>query len=191
MKRRIIQGVDVDTDELAAGLRRLADGIESGQVHVTDAETGQCVDAYDAARFDLSLSYHATHGFEDVADIIRYATNQYLRFDTQYIDPILSGDKTTTIRYGLQREFVPGQGFDLVGPDGDTFATATVEAYIDIPVRRVCEFSIGDWETGQTDDLVETLRDLYDTDGITADTTVTVVLFSGVEPTEDESQDHV
>jgi len=189
MKRqKYISGFDADTDRIADALRRLADGMESGDVAITAASTTNDIpDAEDLAEFGFSLRYHTTHEYEDVVDLIRYATDAYLRFKNRYVDDILSGKKTTTVRYGLKREFEPGTTVALIDDDDEVFADATVEAYIDMPLRRVCDFGIGPHEPGDEHvaDLVTTLRSLYDDDTIDAESYVTVVLFGDVEPHDD------
>jgi len=187
-RRKYIGGVDADTDRMADALRRLADGLESHDVAITAASTTNDIpDAEDLAEFGFSLRYHASHEYEDVVDMVRYATDGYLRFADRYIAPILTGDKATTVRYAFERTFDPGTEVALVDEADDTFAEATVEAYIDLPVRRVCDFEIGRHESGDSNvaDLVSTLRDLYGDDTIDAETFVTVILFSGVEANDD------
>ena len=123
--------------------------------------------------------------------MIRYATKAYLRFADRYIGDILRGDKTLTVRYGLERTFAPGDELNIVDEDGDKFAEATVEAYVEMPIDRVCDFGIGHYEAGDVDDLVDTLRELYAKDyadveaEITPQTYVTVVLFGEAEPCDD------
>lgn len=187
-RRKYIGGIDVDTDRMADALRRLADGLESQDVAITAASTtNEIPEAEDLAEFGFSLRYHASHGYEDVVDMVRYATDGYLRFADRYIAPILTGDKTTTVRYAFERSFDPGTEVALVDEDDDKFAEATVEAYIDLPVERVCDFSIGPYEPGDVDHLVDTLRELYgvESDTIDRETYVTVILFSGVEANDE------
>lgn len=190
--KRFIHGLDVDTQGMATALRRLADGIASDDVAITATKTTTDIpDADDLAEHGFTLRYHATHEYEDVVDMIRFATDGYIRFKDRYIGDILRGDKTTTVRYGFERDFDPGTEVALIDEDGDTFASATVEAYIDLPVDRVCDFGIGPYEPGDDSvaDLVTTLRSLYDDDTIDADTHVTVILFSGAEPNDDYPTD--
>lgn len=190
MTRRYIQGLDVDTDRLAVALRRLADGIESNGVAIRSASTTNDIhEADDLADFGLSLHYHATHEFEDVTDMVRYATKTYLRFADRYIGDILRGDKTLTVRYQFERRFDVGDDVNLIDEDGDKFAEATVEAYVEMPVDRVCDFGIGHYEADDVDDLVDTLRELYDDDSIDPSTYVTVVLFGEAEPCDDYPTD--
>jgi uncharacterized protein YqfB (UPF0267 family) len=180
--------MDVDTDRMADALRRITDGLETNDVDITATSTTTDIpDAEDLAEHGFSLRYHTTHEYEDVVDVIRYATDAYLRFKDEYIAPILRGDKTTTVRYGLEREFNPGTEVALIDEDDDTFAEATVEAYIDLPIRRVCDFGMGRHESGDDNvaDLVLTLRELYDDNTIDAESYVTVILFIGVEPNDD------
>lgn len=187
-RRKYIGGIDVDTDRMADALRRLADGLESQDVAITAASTSNDIpEADDLAEFGFSLRYHASHNYDDVVDMIRYATDGYLRFADRYIADILRGGKTTTVRYAFERSFDPGTEVALVDEDDDKFASATVEAYIDLPVERVCDFAIGPYEPDDVDHLVDTLRELYavDADAIDRETYVTVILFSGVEPNAD------
>jgi len=187
-RRKYIGGIDVDTDRMADALRRLADGLESDDVAITAASTTNDIpDAEDLAEFEFSLRYHASHEYEDVVDMVRYATDGYLRFADRYIALILTNNKTATVRYGFERTFDPGTEVALVDEAGDKFAEATVEAYIDLPVEQVCDFGIGRHEPGDDNvaDLVLTLRELYGDDTIDAETHVTVILFSGVEANDD------
>lgn len=192
MPRHYIHGADVDTDRLASALHRLADGIDAGDVAITATSTTHDVpDAEDLSEFGFRLRYHATHQYADVVDIIRYATRAYLRFDDRYIAPIVRGDKTLTVRYGLERTFEPGEEIALVDQDGETFAEAEIEACLDMPIRRVCDFGIGDYTEVDVDDLVDTLRDHYDDtyidvkSEITPDSYVTVLLFGHADPVDD------
>jgi len=187
MTRTYLQGYDIDPDDMAHALRRLADGIERGGVAVKQAKTTHDVDADDVSTFGVNLRYHATHDFDDVVDVIRYAAKAYLRFDDEYIGPLLSGDKSVTVRYELEREFEVGSPISLIDGDGDTFATATVEAVLDMPVGRVFDFGIGRYES--TDALIDTLRRLYGDDSIDDGTYVTVVLLGDTEPTDDYPTD--
>jgi hypothetical protein len=84
--------------------------------------------------------------------VIRYATDAYLRFKDEYVGPALTGDKSVTVRYGLERSGVPGDQIALIDEDDDTFAEADVEASLDMPISRVCDFGIGPHEA--TDESV-------------------------------------
>lgn len=189
---RFIQGLDVDTYRLAGALRRLADGIESHDVAITATSTTNDVpDTDDLAEFGFSVRYHTTHEYEDVVDMVRYATKAYIRFADRYIGDILTGDKTITVRYGFERSFNPGDDLALIDEDGDIFAESSIEAIVEMPIYRVCEFGIGEWSEDDVDDLVDTLRDLYAheytdvDDRINAGTYVTVVLFGTADPRDD------
>lgn len=183
---KYVSGIDVDTDALAGALRRLADGVEAGDVAITSASTSNDVnEPTDPAEQSLALSYYVTHRYADVVDTIQFATDGYLRFKDRYVRPILHGDKTTTVRHGLERTFDPGETVVLIDEDGGTFATTTVEAYIDMPVRRVCDFGIAGHEADDVADLVTTLRDLYDDDTIDANSYVSVILFGDVDADDD------
>lgn len=50
----------------------------------------------------------------------------HLRFSPEHVDPIKNGDKYVTARYQLEREFHPGERFNLLDEDGDQFATTRV-----------------------------------------------------------------
>lgn len=192
--KKYISGIDTDTGKFANALRRLADGVESGGIGITKTSTSTEVDSDELATFDLAIEYRASHEYSDVVDTISFATDAYLRFGNEYIRPILRGDKKTTVRYDLDKEFDPESEITLVDPDDDTFATATVEACVDLPVRRVCDFEIGSYESGDeaVQELVSGLRELYDTDDIHPDTYVTVVLFGGVQAnSEYDIESHV
>jgi len=187
-RRKYISGIDVDTERMADALRRFADGLELNDVAVTAASTTNDVhDAEDLAQFGFSLRYHASHEYKHVVDMIQYATDGYLRFSDPHIAPILRGEKTTTVRYAFERSFDHGTDVAFVDEDDDKFAEATVEAYIDLPVRRVCDFGIGPYDTADAQELVDSLQELYnvDDDAIDRDTYVTVILFSGIEADDD------
>ena len=190
---RYIQGVDVDTDEMAAVLRRFADGLESHDIPVTAVSTETDVPgAEQLTEHAFRIQYNASHDYADVVDILRFATDAYIRFADRYVGEILSGDKTMTVRYDFERELTPGDTAALVDESDDKFATVTIEAYVEMPIRRVCEFGIGDYEAVDVDELVDTMRELYpaDADLIDADTYVTVILFSDVDPYVEYSIEH-
>lgn len=188
-RRKYIGCIDVDTDDMANALRRLAEGIESHEIGITAASsTTEIADPEDLAEHGFSLRYHATHDYADVVDMIAYATDAYLRFDDQYVGPILQGDKTTTMRYGLRRDVEPGDQIALIDEDDDVFAYVDVEASLDVPVEQAVEMGIGPYDDHTVEFLVDRLRELYD-ESIDAESTVTAVLFSGVEPNDDYPTD--
>jgi len=55
-----VGGFDVDTDDLAANLRELADGIDNGDVHVTGGYEGESIMVEDATEFKFELSFIAS-----------------------------------------------------------------------------------------------------------------------------------
>lgn len=179
--QKYLSGIDVDTESFADALRRLAEGIEDGDVPIRSVDTKHRTVPTDPSVFELAFEYQATHGYEDVVDVIRYATDAYLRFADRYVVPILDGDKKTTIRFGLERSFEPGDQIALIDEADDVFAEAVVETTVELSVERVVEWGIGKWGDHDVDDLVDTLRGLYDDDSIDGDTVVTAVIYSGVE----------
>ena len=179
--RKYLTGFDVDIDAFADALRRLADGIEDKDVVLHDASTDHRLTTEDPSRFGLSFDYSATHAYEDVVDVIRYATDAYLRFVDPLIGDILGGKKKATVRYQLERSFDVGDVIAAIDEDGDVFAELTVEGVFEMTPAQVIEFGVAQYEGHSTEFLVERLRELYDDDSIDRDTPVTVVLWGDVE----------
>jgi len=180
--RKYLTGFDVDTDAFADALRRLAEGIDDGDVVLHDASTDHRIDVEEPSRFGLSFDYSATHAYEDVVDVIRYATDAYLRFVDVLIGDILSGKKKATVRYQLERDIEVGEVIAAIDEDGDVFAELTVEGVFEMTPAQVIEYGVAQYEGHSVEFLVERLRELYDDDTIDRDTPVTVVLWGDVEP---------
>lgn len=70
---RTLQAFDVDTDELADRLERLADGIRgSGGVMVKEVESGHAAIIEEPSEFELRIKYAAEADYEGVVDPIKY-----------------------------------------------------------------------------------------------------------------------
>jgi uncharacterized protein YqfB (UPF0267 family) len=170
-----LSAYDVDTVAVADAFRRLADGIEDGDVAIERLRTAQDADVEDLVGCEVLVEYVTTHRYADVVDVLRYATDAYLRFADPLVEPVVNGKKTATVRYGLERDFEPGDTVAFFDEDGDQFATVEVDFVYRMKVRDVVEFGIGPYVGHTVDFLVERLRELYDTDAIEPDTTVDVV----------------
>lgn len=184
-----LSAYDVDTDAVADALRRLADGVDDHDVAIERIRTAQDADVDDLVGCEFTIEYVTTHRYADVVDVLRYATDAYLRFADQLVPQVLDGRKTATVRYDLDRDFDEGQTVAFVDEADDQFATATVDFVYRMKVRDVIDFGIAHYAGHTVDFLVERLRELYDTDAIDADTTVDVVTWrfdtDGFEPNDD------
>jgi len=178
---RTLTAFDVDTDALADTFDRMADGLRSGDVLVDELITREVASVDDAADFRFEMAYHATHGFVDVTDVIEYDATHYLRFAKEYVDPILRGDKTATVRVGFERDFDVGDTVDLIDTDDDKFAEATVAAVFEGPVETVVRNDFGHYEGVDPADFVDTLSEHYPNQDVDGSTTVTAIEFYGVE----------
>ena len=176
---RTLTAFDVDTDALAETFDRMADGLRSGDVLVDELVAREVVAVEDAADFRFEMAYHATHGFVDVTDAIEYDVTHYLRFADEYVDALLSGDKTATARIGFERDFDRGDVVDLIDESGDKFAEATIDVVFEGPVEEVVRRGFGHYEAVDPADLVERLREHY-TDDVTRDTTVSAYVLRDV-----------
>lgn len=182
---RYLSGIDVDTDALADALRRLADGIDDRAVNLTYASTDHRAHVDDPSEFGFTIECVATHGYEDVVDIIRYATKGYLRFGDEWVRPVLAGDHRATLRYGFEREFDVGDEVDLIDEFDDKFGEATVEAIFEMAIEDVVEMGIAEWSHSTVDEVVDTLRGHYGGADIQPGTVVTVVLLGDVEKNDE------
>lgn len=178
---RTLTAFDVDTDALADTFDRMADGLRSRDVLVDELITREVASVDDAADFRFEMAYHATHGFVDVTDVIEYDATHYLRFAKEYVDPILRGDKTATVRVGFERDFDVGDTVDLIDTDDDKFAEATVAAVFKGPVEAVVRNDFGHYEGVDPDAFVDTLSEHYPEANVSKSTTVTAIEFYGVE----------
>lgn len=185
MSQRMLSGFDIDTDAFATELRRLADGIERNEVHLKSVDGAQVVSAADdIAEFGLSFDFVATTHYADVVEMVQFATEQYLKFDDDLVDDVLDWSHTTTIRYDLERDFDVGDTVALVNEAGDTFDHATVAGVYELTVEQAVEQEIEPHHT--VADLVERLRNLYETYDIHADTVVTAIQLEDVGEGDDD-----
>jgi hypothetical protein len=87
-----------------------------------------------------------------------------LDFSPEKIDPILAGEKTATIRYGLysQAAFRIGSKFHLTTEDGDVFATATISDRTYTTAKSIVKNGIeGHHEYGSLDEFCSRLNRYY------------------------------
>lgn len=178
---RTLTAFDVDTDALADTFDRLADGLRSNDVLVDELVAREVVTVEDAADFRFEMAYHTTHGFVDVTDVIEYDATHYLRFADEYVDPILSGEKTATVRVGFERDFDVGDTVDLVDTNDDKFAEAQVAAVFEGPVESIVRNGFGHYQGVDPDDFVDAISEHYPDTDVTKATTVTAIEFYGVE----------
>lgn len=186
---RTLTSYDVDTDALADVFERMADGLRSHDVLVDELIARESVTAEDMADFRFEMAYHATHGFVDVTDPIEYDATHYLRFADRYVNDVLAGRKTATIRVGFERDFDVGDVVDLIDEDGDKFAEATVDAVVEGSVEHVVKMAPGKWGPPHEDEgdlpndtvgfVTERLRRHY-SDSVDAETTVTAIALRDV-----------
>jgi len=175
---RTLTAFDVDTDALADTFDRMADGLRSGDVLVERLESGHVADVDDPSDFRFDMEFKATHGFVDVTDPIEYDATQYLRFDDEYVDPILLGEKFATVRVDFERTFDVGDVVDLIDEARDKFAEATIESIRHAPVADLSDDLRGLSSTSMLE-LVRTLNDHYD--DVDKQTTATAFRFRRVE----------
>lgn len=176
--RRRLSGFDVDTDALAASLRRIADGIEDTGIALMHVDSWHDTDPEDASAVGLSIEYAPSHAYVDVVDVIRYAVKQYLRFGDEFIPEVISGDHRVTLRYEFERDFDVGDEVDLIDRYDDKFGEVTIEGVFEMKIRDIPTYGLGHDDVGRT---VEEMRRLYDDDTIDADTVVTVLLLGDVD----------
>ena len=74
--RKTLAACDVDTDELANRLERLADGIRGDGIFLVEAESGHKTKLDEMSKFELRLKYAVTHDSVDVIDPIGYVTDK-------------------------------------------------------------------------------------------------------------------
>lgn len=188
-RHKRLSAFDVDTDAVADAFRRLAEGIDDGDVAIERIRTAQDADVEDLVGCEATIEYVTTHRYADVVDVLRYATDAYLRFADPLVPQVLDGRKTATVRYDLERAFDPGETIAFVDEDDDQFATVEVGFVYRMKVRDVIDFGIAHYAGHSVDFLVERLRELYGTDTIDADTEVDVVTWEfdtdGFEPIDD------
>lgn len=111
----------------------------------------------------------------------------YLSFANEYVDEILAGEKTATIRYQLSRYVSAGQSVALIDESGDVFATATITAVETLTARELVGVPIeGHREYESLDALSEAMSVHYDVapEWFDASTVFDLVRFDVDEPGE-------
>lgn len=107
----------------------------------------------------------------------------YLKFAHENIGCIIDGDEDVTIRVGLDREFEPGDEFDLITPKGRVFGRGIVEEVHVGPLAQIYTDAVGGDErthpSHSAENLLERLRSHYDSE-MTFETTVTAVYFNPI-----------
>lgn len=73
MDRRV-SGYEVDQDALADALRGLADGLDAGEVYLTDAGAGQAATLDTMARGTLDLTYAVDRSHADLLYPVQFDT---------------------------------------------------------------------------------------------------------------------
>jgi hypothetical protein len=122
-------------------------------------------------------------GTEATVRFARIDTDPYLRFAPDYVDPIRAGDKTTTARYDFDRHLTVGDTVGLETPNGDPFATATVDVVAEMPLRVYANANLDAYhDYDDTADCIDALTDHYPDATIEPDTVLTVIRWRDVEP---------
>lgn len=100
-----------------------------------------------------------------------------LKFDNKYVQPILKGEKTITLRVGIDsNDFPEGAPILLCDEDGDWFAEAGVVNRDHTTVRKAAEMEFdGHQNYSDVDELLKTLRGYYPDRDIRADTRLEII----------------
>lgn len=101
----------------------------------------------------------------------------YLSFADKFKNPILSGEKTQTLRFNLQEKPSAGEELEAVTQSGEHFADIVITSVEDLQVQEVPnrEFSgHRNYETAL--DVIKALNEYYH-DTITPKSTVTLIEF--------------
>ena len=105
------------------------------------------------------------------------------RFDGSLIDPILSGEKTATVRVDDERHPEPGDTISARHPDGHEFAQLKVEAAARVKAINALEFVdtfCAQHGAANPDELFDRLAEHY-CGGVGPTTPVHVVVFEVVD----------
>lgn len=101
----------------------------------------------------------------------------YLSFADKFKEPILSGEKTQTLRFNLQEKPSAGEDLEAVTQSGDHFADIVITSIEDLQVQEVPDREFAghrDYET--TQEVIDALNEYYH-DTITPTSTVTLIEF--------------
>lgn len=105
-------------------------------------------------------------------------TNSYLTFHQNFVEPILAGEKTRTVRYGFERYIARGETIRLQDDTGEQFAVATVT---DVTRMSIDEFVEADPDGhasyASVDECVEELAEYYPEAELTPQSNLTVIGF--------------
>lgn len=117
-------------------------------------------------------------------------TGKHLKFGVQHIEAIREGEKSITVRLGLERDFRPGDKFDLLDEDGEKFATARVDWTGEMTAAR---FHADDWAGHRSyERLGEFLGELqryYPNEDVSRDSEVFVVSWESSSVVEEFGYD--
>lgn len=101
-----------------------------------------------------------------------------------HVDPTLTGAKTLTARYEFEREYHEGLLLFLQTPDDTVFATARVDRVVQMSVEDFVNAQFSGHQTyDSTDELLAELERYYPSATLSAETRLTVIWFTDVEPT--------
>lgn len=102
----------------------------------------------------------------------------YIRFDDDHVDAIESREKTSTIRYELERSFAVGDVVALVDEQGERFAEAEITDHVRVSAGEVVGIDFVGHTTYDTlDELTRELRQYYDLSDFDESTRLEFVAF--------------
>lgn len=109
----------------------------------------------------------------------------YLAFADEFRAPILAGEKTHTLRYGLNRGLEAGDQIELRDGDGEPFARARVTRVEEVTPREyVARDPDGHSSYADATELVAAMREYYPDAEIGTETVLTAVWFDVTEETD-------
>lgn len=103
-----------------------------------------------------------------------------LKFDNKHIQPILSGEKTVTLRLGMDSsDFPEGHPIAFISTDGSLFAEAEVtdRGYTTVEMAAMIEFD-GHRNYPDTKGLIKDLQSYYPDEEIGPKTRVDIIEWS-------------
>lgn len=112
-----------------------------------------------------------------------------MRFDSEFVEPVLNGEKTATLRLDLASDAFPvGKQFHLATPDGTPFASAVVDERGYTSVEMAAKMTIEGHQSYETTDaLMEQLRGYYPDETIDPNTRVEIIEWEADTLRETES----
>lgn len=102
-------------------------------------------------------------------------------FAEEYVEAILSGEKSATIRYDDERCVRPGERIAATTPTGERFATLVVEAAARVRLRHVLSFIKirgGNYPHANPSAIIEALSKHYPNAEIAPETVVHPIVFT-------------